>query len=699
MRIQRLAGEPNLKLAWRRITTGANQQYKRFYRPLYYAYEIALDANLEDLQNRVLGGTFKAQNPQRMYIPKASGLHRPLSLLHIEDQIVLQAFANLAAGKMHHLRSPLQFKVVFSNIIEEPNSIFFFRQWQHTYREFQRRIEKCYDDGMEWVGDFDLAAFYDTIPHELLLRTIYPGPLSEDLLWMAGLLKTWSSGEEVTGHGHGLPQGPLASDFLAECFLLPIDQALRDLPGYTRYVDDVRLLGATEDEARASLIELERHCRERGLVPQTGKFGIKHARNVGEAIGMLPSISDPQHEGVGSQRIDETRAYETLRSAIGGRPYRVTDKTRLRFVLFRAKPDTDLLRLVLLLIPRHPEHADAFFYYLSRFGYRKPVERLCLDLVARSPYPYVRGEAWHVLARYSRRPASMTAARRNALADDAMEVLARESGESFAEKWGACHFLCVSEEVAPAGQSRCLQHQAPLLQALTAPALPDGAFQRGHVVESFLKQRSPEPGLSVCSDLHERALTPSALGVADGRLASQTANTLRELGIISSQGSRVDPIAETLGARYGLPRTKSWHKLLGAEYAHALGMLKKADAIFDSGRTFWLMHQNAFNQIVFLALQRHLAATKHPAACRTFGRNGQLVDFGVTLDASGPFSRNCPNIGDCFRAMNARRNNLPVAHPYDKKTAARSRYLEVQERDGLAAHLRTAYADFVAMMP
>ena len=699
MRIKQLACEPNLKLAWRRITTGANPQYKRFYRPLYYSYEIALDANLEDLQSRLLGGTFKAQNPQRLYVPKASGLHRPLSLLHIEDQIVLQAFANLAAKRMHNKRAPLQFKVVFSNIIEEPDSIFFFRQWQHTYRQFQQRIEECYNAGMEWVGDFDLAAFYDTIPHELLLRTIYPSAVTEDLPWIASCLKTWSSGEEVTGHGHGLPQGPLASDFLAECFLLPIDQALRDLPGYTRYVDDVRLLGATEDDARASLIELERHCRERGLVPQTGKFGIKHAGSVDEAIGMLPSISDPQREGVGSQKINKTRAYEMLRSAIGGRPYRVTDKTRLRFVLFRAEPNTALLRLVLRLVPRHPEHADAFFYYLGRFPYRRPIERLCLDLVARSPYSYVRGEAWHVLARYNRRPSSRTAANRGALTGDAENVAARESGEDFAEKWGACHFLCVSEEMTSAGQSRWLKHQAPLLQALTAPALPDGAFQRGHVVESFLRHSSPEPGLSVCSDLHEKALTPSAFGVAVDSLPSQTANTLRELGVIFSPSPGVDPIAETLDARYGVPRTKSWYKLLGVEYTHALGMLKKADAIFDSGRTFWLMHQNSFNQIVFLALQQHLAATKHPAACKTVGRDRKLVDFGSTLDASGPFSKNCPNIGDCFRSMNARRNNLPVAHPYDKKTAARSRYLELHERDKLAAHLRTAYADFVAMMP
>lgn len=96
---------------------------------------------------------------------------------------------------------------------------------------------------------------------------------------------------------------------------------------------------------------------------------------------MLPSISDPQHEGTGSEKIDQMQARWAFRSAISGKPYRVTDKTRLRFVLYRAEPDADLLNLVLRLIPHHAEHVDAFFAYLGRFGYRKPVERLCLDLV------------------------------------------------------------------------------------------------------------------------------------------------------------------------------------------------------------------------------------------------------------------------------------------------------------------------------
>jgi hypothetical protein len=161
----------------------------------------------------------------------------------------------------------------------------------------------------------------------------------------------------------------------------------------------------------------------------------------------------------------------------------------------------------------------------------------------------------------------------------------------------------------------------------------------------------------------------------------------------------VDPIAEILNARYSVPVGKSWRKLLLAEYIYALGLLKQAEAAFAGGSSFWLACQNSFNQAVFLALQGHFAAVGHPGACTTIDKKGELVSFGVTLDANGPFAKSCPRIGDCFRAMNDRRNRLPMSHPYEKKTVSKSQYLKAQERNKFVARLRIAYTDFVALMP
>ena len=47
--------------------------------------------------------------------PKPSGLQRPITLLSIEDQIVLQALANLFAEKVRNERNTLARKFIYSN--------------------------------------------------------------------------------------------------------------------------------------------------------------------------------------------------------------------------------------------------------------------------------------------------------------------------------------------------------------------------------------------------------------------------------------------------------------------------------------------------------------------------------------------------------------------------------------------------------
>ena len=78
---------------------------------------------------------------------------------------------------------------------------------------------------------------------------------------------------------------------------------------------------------------------------------------------------------------------------------------------------------------------------------------------------------------------------------------------------------------------------------------------------------------------------------------------------------------------------------------------------------------------------------------------GQLVDYGVTLDANNPFSRAHASLAAAFRTMNTRRNRLPASHPYERKSAAQTKYLTGQERNRFVATLRGAYADFLALCP
>ncbi|MCA1673631.1 MAG: hypothetical protein LC799_16005 [Actinobacteria bacterium] len=55
------------------------------------AYGQELEANLQDLHQRVHAGRYRARPSRRAYIPKADGRQRPLGIATLEDKIVQRA--------------------------------------------------------------------------------------------------------------------------------------------------------------------------------------------------------------------------------------------------------------------------------------------------------------------------------------------------------------------------------------------------------------------------------------------------------------------------------------------------------------------------------------------------------------------------------------------------------------------------------
>jgi hypothetical protein len=691
MRLRELATTPNLLLAWRRISTGANYQHKRFFRHLYHAYELALDDNLRDLRARLLSRSWQPSSPERIYQPKASGLQRPLTILGIEDQIVLQALANLMAKRLSPRRRPFLLKSVFSNVAQGPQSIFFLQDWHQTYAKFSETVEAHFRAGRRWVADFDLAAFYETISHDLLLRTASPRLRdSDDARWLKQCLSTWTAHKSANSIGHGLPQGPIASDFLAEVFLLPVDEAMASFPGDVRYVDDVRLFAKTATEIRQAVIQLEIHCRERGLIPQVGKFAVREARSLREARGMLPSVGATQDST--TPPLSRSAAEKLIKPALGGRPLRVLDKTRLRYVLYRASPSPRILKIACLLLVRHPEHVDAIAAYLAQYSYRKSIRDCCLGVLAMSPYEYVQGEMWHILARFYPHPETFNKAGRRRYIQRAIGVL-KDQSTGVAVKWGAAHFICSAEKASGVRHTRCLRRQRGILQSIIAPALDSKG-----VSVAFLRASAIEPSLGLAAPLLAAGIFPRTLGVRASELSRQAANVFRRLGLISTKWQQLDVIGEIIEKRYAVPSKGHWRRLLKAEYVHAAGMLVQADTAFKSAPSYWLSHQNSFNQAAFLALQRHLNRKGLPGAIKIHDAKGALVDYGATLDQNAAFSKAYPKIADTFRALNQRRNKLPASHPYEKKSSAKTKYLTGQERNAFVAPLRLAYQELLTLI-
>ena len=140
-----------LKLALQRLSTGRNIPYKRFFRSIYLTYQLAADDNLKRLRQQIQGN-WEAQKPRRIYTPKPSGLQRPITLLNIDDQIVLQLLANRIATKVYKRRKKIEHKVVFSNVLSSPkDNVFFLEDWHRTYSHFQKKCEKHFKEGFQWI--------------------------------------------------------------------------------------------------------------------------------------------------------------------------------------------------------------------------------------------------------------------------------------------------------------------------------------------------------------------------------------------------------------------------------------------------------------------------------------------------------------------------------------------------------------------
>ncbi len=690
-----LCSRKNLELAWRRIGTGTSQAYKRFFRHLYNPYEIGLMQNLDDLHKRLKGGSYLPQTPTRVYTPKPSGLQRPITLLSLEDQIVWQAVANIFARKLRRRRKSLELDAVFSNILCPGDDKFYFiEDWHRPYNLFQKKVKRYYSSGFRWIAHFDLAAFYDTICHDLLLRIIVQGRganrfVSQVSMW----LEKWSSGHDAGNHKHGIPQGPNASAFLADCFMLSIDKVLHRGFNYLRYCDDIRLFAKTEEEAMQAAIRLEVLCREQGLIPQGKKRAIKLAKSVKDAMGSLPSIGPPADQSIEPvPRLPVIKAMALLRSALTTtKPLRIADKSRVRHVLFNAGRSSKLLGYVVKLLPHHPEHIDAFTHYISHFKRSKRIIRLCRDHIRTSPYEYVQGELWHILARM------MTPTEMERLVKFA-RMISIDDTKCFMLKWGVCHFLCNAEQTGLGSQSRYLRRQEnPLLTSLIVPVLPDSQYLPKGMVSKILTSRAYEPSMALALQMVQRNLVCKDYNVRSSALAAQSRNVFRKIGLVRGRRHVIDPMGEIMERRFGIAQWDGWRRLFADEYSHALRILVAGDSVYDSARSEWLKYQNSFNDALFRALQNFVTKRGLLGIMKLCNKNGRIIDFGVLLDPNKVFSKKYPQICDPLRTCNKRRHDLPGSHPYNVK-GQKTQWLGERDQGRLLRTLKSAYEEIMHML-
>ena len=98
--LSKLRSDDNLRRAWRWIRSNPDASYKSYFRPLYQHFAVAEDALLGDLADRLKRSVYEPEKSCKLFLPKASGILRPMSLLTVEDQIAYQAAVNIVADKL-----------------------------------------------------------------------------------------------------------------------------------------------------------------------------------------------------------------------------------------------------------------------------------------------------------------------------------------------------------------------------------------------------------------------------------------------------------------------------------------------------------------------------------------------------------------------------------------------------------------------
>lgn len=161
----------------------------------------------------------------RVYIPKGKHDKRPLGIPIVKDRVVQQAFRQII--------EPI-FEKDFSD-----NSFGF--RLKRCCHDAIKRLEQYKQEGYRYILDADIKAFYDTIPHKLIMDR-----LREKIAdgWVLNSIENMlKAGVMEDGIVHetnqGTPQGGVISPLLANLVRDIIDKELEKV-GYkfVRYADE-----------------------------------------------------------------------------------------------------------------------------------------------------------------------------------------------------------------------------------------------------------------------------------------------------------------------------------------------------------------------------------------------------------------------------------------------------------------------------
>jgi len=274
--------------------------------------------NLYKLWNRMSSGSYFPGPVRAVEIPKDHGAGvRTLGVPNVADRVAQTAASMLLEATLEPIFHPDSYG---------------YRPGRSAHDALAAARQRCWKQ--DWIVDFDIRAFFDSVPHDLMLKAVAH---HTDERWVLLYIQRWLKAPmqmpdgTIVAREKGTPQGSPISPLLANLFMhYAFDTWIaREFPGcpFERYADDCVAHCDTEDQARAlraaiatrlQAVGLELHpektkvvyCkdgRRRGNAEHTSfdflgyTFRARRANGRrGPFVGFMPAMSQKARTAVGS---------------------------------------------------------------------------------------------------------------------------------------------------------------------------------------------------------------------------------------------------------------------------------------------------------------------------------------------------------------------------------------------------------------
>jgi hypothetical protein len=377
---EKFLSKKNFILAYERIKNSPKSSYKELYYSDINAFGFFLDTNIETLIDLIETKIYSPEKPYKVFIPKRDNLIRPITYLKFTDYLVYQAVINVISDTTYDVLNPYYNYTLFGNLYntsKSKDSKFFYKKWKEQWRRFEDKTKEHFSFGYEYLADFDIASFYDSIDHQILEQILINRfSIDKELVeFLNHCLSAWT----VDFHRgnfyskRGIPQGPLSSPILADLYLFILDSNVLDHNidiKYLRYVDDIRVFAKNEITARRAIAFIDLITRDLGLIPQSGKLKVKKITNIEqEIISFNKEFSSINSEFKAKGKILKSKTHRKLLNKFLGYFDRESDyyqdKTLFNFALYKLNEDLKIKETLLLNIEDLFHLIEPVFYYLS----------------------------------------------------------------------------------------------------------------------------------------------------------------------------------------------------------------------------------------------------------------------------------------------------------------------------------------------